>query len=344
MPYEQLATDAARALTAPWDRFHSALAEAVEEVRSYLRSHRTVETERDAVGTAALGSFAAGRIDPTRFAALVAREAPTDVDTLSRMSRAFESLSALAARSDGPLRIDVRAGGDLRSEIQRELDGVGRAFGAARVAQLSRTGRYDDLVHRPLLDGIAFRAWTAGERNLAPPLVVSVDGADLTAGDLASFLDGAMKIVLVVRGECPPAPLARLITPGTYVVQTSDPVDLTAFANARGAGAAALVPEDAARFVHDSAGGVTLSERLRIVHVPDSAPRKALGGSSVLQQTEDLRQLAVLAAAAAPPPVVESAPPPVAASAAPVAVAVESDPAGRLAAWLLQQAEIPGSA
>jgi hypothetical protein len=34
--------------------------------------------------------------------------------------------------------------------------------------------------------------------------VVEVDGGDLQAGGLAEFLDGAQKIVLVVRGPAPP--------------------------------------------------------------------------------------------------------------------------------------------
>lgn len=336
---------AARALTAPWERFHSALAEAVEEVRSYLRSHRTTSTDDDPVGRAALGTFAAGRIDPARFAALAAPEEATDVDTLSRMSRAFEALSALATRADGPLLIDLPSGGDLRAAVARELEAVGRAFGAARVAQLSRTGRYDDSVHRGLLDGVPFRTWSAGERALAPPLVVELDGGDLCAADLVAFLDGALKIALVVRGASPPAPLVRLITPGTYVVQTADAADLAGLATAAGPGVAALVPEDAARFVHDPAGGADLADRLTIVHVPDTAPAKALGRISAYQQTEDLRQLAVLAAATVtPPPVVVPAEPAATASPADASATAAADPAGRLAAWLLQQAELPGVA
>ncbi len=344
MPSDPRADAAARALAAPWERFHSALAEAVEEVRSYLRSHAAPNGRDDTGGRAALGPFADGRIDAARFAALVEREEVTDADTLARMTRAFEALSALAARADGPLRIDVPPGGDLRACVERALTEVGRALGAARVAQLSRSGRYDDAAHRDLLRGIPFVAWGVGERNLAPPLVVSIDGADLRASDLAVFLDGAMKIVLVVRGPSPPAPLARLTTPGTYVLQTSDVAELAGLAAAPGPGLAALVPEDAARFRHDPSAGITLAERLTVTHVPSATPRHALGGSSVLQQTEDLRQLAELAAAAARPTAAVCAPAETAAVASGHAEAepIASDPAGRLAAWLLQQAELPG--
>ncbi len=118
-----------------------------------------------------------------------------------------------------------------------------------------RGGRYRPAEHDSLLDAAEFRAWNKAERRFAPPLVVEVDGADLHAGALLDFADGREKIVLVVRGAMPPAPLVRCITPGTFVLQTVDgtrPRPLAAF---DGPAIAALVPEGAAVFLHDPGAG-----------------------------------------------------------------------------------------
>jgi len=144
---------------------------------------------------------------------------------------------------------------------------------------------------------------------------------------------GGQKIVLVVEGECAPAPLSRLITPTTLVIQTDADDGLEPLARWSGAAVAAWVPASAARFVHDPAGGVDPWRRLTVHYMPEP-PRHAVGGLSPGQQAEDLRQLAVLAAHApaaqlagvTPGP---AAPPP-----------PTGDPVDRLAAWLLQQANL----
>jgi hypothetical protein len=158
--------------------------------------------------------------------------------------------------------------------------------------------------------------------------VVEARGADLLAAGLAEFLDGHVKLVLVASGDTSPAPLARLIAPGTYVQQAGASPNLAGFVAWEGPGIAALVPEGCGRFVHDPKAGRTASERLRIEHLPDP-PRKGIDGISVTQQADELALLASLSQPTGIP--VRGA----AAAAQPAA-----DPAEQLSAWLLAHTDL----
>jgi hypothetical protein len=234
--------------------------------------------------------------------------------------------------------VDVDPGTDLRDAVARGLGRVGRAFGAARTVELARSGKYDEATHGGWTDNFPPQLWSRREKQLAPPIVVEVDGADLRPGGLADFLDGEQKIVLVVRGAAPPAALARLITPGLMVVQTEDPADLDAVAEVDGPAIAALVSGDACRFTHVPAvdGG---RGHLVVHHMPTEEPRRALGGLSASQQTEAMRHLATLAAGwglSAP----ETTAPSGDGATAPAPGASAAD---TLAAWILRQADIAGT-
>jgi hypothetical protein len=152
-----------------------------------------------------------------------------------------------------------------------------------------------------------------------------VNGADVRAGGLAEFLDGGVHIVLIVDGPCAPAPLARLVTPGTVVLQTTDATGVDVFSRFEGPAVMALVPPAAACFVHDPNGGRAAWQRLRIWNRPTTLPRHALGGSSAWQQAEELRQVDALAER----PSLEGAP------VEALVPAGSGDPADRLASWLL---------
>ncbi|MGD8727114.1 MAG: hypothetical protein PVH40_05685, partial [Gemmatimonadales bacterium] len=219
--------------------------------------------------------------------------------------------------------------------VARALEEIGRAFGAVRIYELTRSGSYHGNSHARSLGSFPFDKWSRGERRLAPPLVVTIDGADLRSGSLAEFLDGAQKIVLAVRGPCAPARLVRLITPGTFVIQTHDGSGLERLAAYDGPGVGALMPESTAQFAHDPSGGDTPAKRLTIVSLPEQPPRMSVGGLSGKQQAEELAQLQALAQQAAAPAAGGAAPAEaVAASAAP------ADPVDKLAAWLLTQADL----
>ncbi len=328
MPLDEGERRVFQALKDPLGRFRSALATAIEELREAHDLDEREANDGQAVREAGLGAFAAGRIDPERFGALARRDrAVLEPKALPRLDGAFHALSELAARREQLHRVNVESGKSLHHAVQRTMTEVGRAFGAARIAALARSGGYREEEHAAWLGGFPFALWNRAERRLAPPLVVEVDGADLGAECLAEFLDGTTKIVLLVRGAAPPAPLARLVSPGVFVAQVTSPDELAAFAAFAGPGIVALVPEGAARFVHDPAAGVTLGERLRIDAMPERAPDRPLGPTSVFQQTEGLRQLAALVERAAPSVVGAAGP---------------ADTAGKLAAWLLGQADLGG--
>jgi hypothetical protein len=129
----------------------------------------------------------------------------------------------------------------------------------------------------------------------APPIVAVVNGADLHAAELSELLDGTQHIVLVVEGSCPPAALVRLITPGTFVLQTTDARGLDRFRDFRGPAIAALVDDQAACFAHDPARGSALWQRLEIWQQPAPVARKRIGGLSARQQAEDVAQLLAMA-------------------------------------------------
>jgi len=92
------------------------------------------------------------------------------------------------------------------------------------------------------------------------------------------------------------------------------------------------MPDGAARFVHDPGGGPQLWQRLTVAHLP-AAPRAAVGGHSVAQQADALGQLKALATR---PPEPEATPVPAGGSAAEAA----GSPADKLAAWLIDQADL----
>ena len=162
------------------------------------------------------------RIDAAAFASLFPKARRVDSDALEALRRAVAVLRAVVARGDDLFKVVVPSGARLGIAVNAALGGVGRAFGAVMLAEVVRGGRYHAAQHDRLLDEVEFLAWNKVERRFAPPLIIEVDGADLHAGALTDFADGREKLVLVVRGPCGPAPLARCITPGTLVLQTTD--------------------------------------------------------------------------------------------------------------------------
>lgn len=342
VPAADRAVRALEALAGPKEAFRSAVADAVDTVTALLDRRSSAPEARATRAAAELGAFASGRIDAQAFAGLLATDEALDPAAAAALEAARETLREVAARGDAAFRIEVGSGADLRDAVEEAFAELGRVFVAGRaieavverrpVPPAAGPGRTDVEGRSGVLP---FRAWTAAERGLAPPLVVEVDGTDVAAGGLAEFLDGAVKIVLVIRGASPPAPLARLVSPSVAVVQASDPDGLGLLARTGGPAVAALVDEGAARFLHDPAAGPTAAERLAVEFAPEPKPRPRLGGASSFQQAEELRLLATLAS----PPAGEllEAGEPEAASPAPPAL-----PADRLAAWLLSRADLSG--
>lgn len=344
MPSDDVLDQVGAAFASATEAFRSAVIDAVEQVRAYVDAHRAPSDDPGPRLAVELGPFAAGHIDADRFAALFGERDTLDASTIWLLDRALATLVDQSDRTDSTIHTEVPPGGDVRAAVEAELASVGRAFGAARVAELVRSGRMDDVRKSDPAAAFPFERWTSAERRIAPPLVVRLAGTDLDAGSLAAFLDGNQKILLILDGPSPPAALATLITPGTFVMQSGEASDLTRMAAFDGPGIAALVPEGCATFVHDPA---STGNPLVVTHRPDAKPR-TLRRSSVFQQTEALAVLDRLTTALAPVASTAAteglaAPAPVAAAAATTgpsaaAPAAGADPADTLAAWLLSQA------
>ncbi len=334
MPSDERVELALKALAGQREAFQSALGTTVEQVQSFLNDHQGSGSENGKLDRVAaeLGPFAAGRIDTDRMTKLFGDTVSLDTLTVETIQQARATMTELAQRNHELFLIDVVPGGDLRAVVGKALEEVGRAFGAVRIFELTRSGSYHGNEHARSLGSFPFVKWSRGERRLAPPLVVAVDGVDVRPG-LSEYMDGSQKIVLIVRGECTPAPLVRLITPGTFVLQTHDGSGLDRFAAYDGPGIAALVPENAARFVHDPSSGSEIWERLSVSYVTENEPRGSVGGMSGPQQAEELRQLKSLGARPAAG-TAEAAAPASTPSPAP------SEPVDKLAAWLLNQADL----
>ncbi|MBI2218987.1 MAG: hypothetical protein HYU51_17005 [Candidatus Rokubacteria bacterium] len=330
MPSDDRTRDVLSTLRPATEAFLGSIATTADEVRRWLAAQQSNVEGRAAALRAELGPFGARHLDADRLVAIVDRMPHADPATLEAVEHAREVLGELFARGAGLFTVRLGDGEDLCDAVAAALAEVGRAFASARVAQDARAGRRPGAHGAAALERLPFARWSRSERRLAPPLVVQVDGADLRAAGLSEFLDGRQKLVLVVRGDCAPAPLVRLITPGTFVAQTGDLAALDGLVRFDGPGVAAVVPETAARFLHDPASGGASWERITIIAVPDTPPRKTIGGFSPVQQAEEL---ALLSSLAAPP---RSA----VAAAEASAQATSSDPVDRLASWLLRQADL----
>ncbi len=319
-------------LQGAWAEYRRAAALAADQVEALIRSTgRVVSTNGPSPLARELGALGPAVLDVDRLATILHRTEALPAPPVEALTAAAAVLRELAAEGD---MVDVPEGGDPAAAVAQALARLGRAFGAAHVVAVARSGRYDPVTHEPWLRSYPFRRWTRRERRLAPPLILSVAGEDLHAGGLSQYLDGRVKVVLLVRGDAaPPAPLVRAVTPGTFVAQSRDGAELEAFAAWDGPGVLAWVPAAAASFVHDPAG----AGRIRLLEVP-AEPRRGLGGRSAAQLTEELRQLEAMAASSGPA-ATATAPAPGAAVAA-AAAGAPADPADTLAAWLLRQADL----
>lgn len=320
-------TTVLNALRRPREAFDAAIVSAIDELTTFLAAQRAPADEHIARETVRLGSFATGRIDVERFTNIVGRAAAVPPTALDRIAHVVDLLSSFRGQGDRLYRVRVIAGTDLRDTVRDALAVRGRLFNAARhVEQLRAGSRVTDLE-----DVLCFSQWLKSERMLAPPLVVEIDGADLIADGLAEYLDGAVKIVLVVNGPAPVAPLAPLIAPQRFVLQCSEAESVSALAEYAGAGIAAVLPKESAQFRHDPSRGSRLQQRLHIESLPDTTTFPTVGRCNTRRQAENvawLRELAELADLAR------------AGQSAPAEPDAAAAPADQLAGWLLRNADL----
>lgn len=334
MPSDDRVERALEAVGEDRDAFRSAVAGAVDEVSSLLRGQRAPAGEDRHTVDRSLGRLAEGRIDAERFAGLLEEPGGLDPDAVELVERSRAVLAEVHRAGTDAFLIELEAGEDLRDAAESALARIGRTFGAARIVELARSDRYRSDAHGEYLESFPPDMWNGEERAVAPPLVVRLRGEDLRPSGLADFLDGSLKLVLVVEGDAPPAPLVRMITPGTLVVQATDPSGLEPLEGHDGTAVAALFPagsDDVARFVHDPSREGPLGARLSVEHLPDGADLRPVGPATRTQQAEELGQLRSLALEAGAAPASENGGPPGEEADA------EGDPADRLAGWLLRQ-------
>lgn len=276
--------------------FRGAVAAAEHEVADEVARRSGEEDIGAEQALIELGPFAVGRIDADRFARLLGvAEAPLTPEAVDVLDRADRILRELVADPVGHV-VEVERGGDLRDAVKDALARFGRAYGAARAVELARAGTFDEMEHGHLLGPLPFRLWNRTERRLAPPLIVRVRGEDCRPAGLGEFLDGSVVLVLVVQGPATPAPLSRLVTPGTFVLQTADAEELGRLAENDHPAVALLFDSDRegqAYFVHDPEAGGAPWERLSIGRMPSDADVGRGRRAPVwLEEVEHLRALA----------------------------------------------------
>jgi hypothetical protein len=332
MPSDPCVRAALDLLAAPAARFQNAVAATLEEIRGELALMQATDRDRADRLTAQLGPFAQGRLDGEWLAKVLGGSPAWTPGARKRLEAACDALEDIVLRGSDLLCVTVPSGTAASAAIAEQLSAIGCAFGAARVATAVRGRRTSvGTSDKEALTRFPFAEWTVAERRLAPPLVVMVAGRDLDASSLACLLDGALKIVLIVDGPAPTAPLVRLITPNTFVMQTHELDTIAPLADWPGTGIAALMPLTAAAFVHEPNAGAQPWQRVTVTKNPDVLGR--IAGFSAVQQQEEILQLEALATK----PAANSAAP---APSARVETQSPTDEVDRLAAWLLQQADL----
>lgn len=334
MPSDERVTLALTALRAPIAQYRFAVSSALERAAAVLAS----EAEPANAGVT-LGAFASGRIDPERFAMISAGAAPLDVVSCSVLRRAIETLEQLLASGDDAFIVSVPFGTSAAGAIGSKLARLGAAFAVASTVELVRRRTYDPNVHGLPFEEHPFEKWTTGERRQMPPLVVRLAGADLDPFQLAKYVDGFARIVLLVEQPCAPAPLARLMSPGVFVAQSDDMAIISKPENLEGPAVIGIMNGGEARFTHDPMSGSAMWQRIQVSRMPEILPRKSLGGRSAAQQREDVALLGSMAEQPVFP--INSADALVAAIGAGTG---NADPVDRLADWVLSQSMAPGPA
>lgn len=320
MPSEDRTGIAVDAIRPRVELYHSAVAATTEQIRGLLAG--AGESPEDQ--TIALGKFASGHVDVERFSSFTREAAKVEPAAALPIRAAQRALEDLLHMGDSLFVLKLDEGANLGTQVAERLATIGNAFSAAHVVEMAMRGEYREEQHGLLLGGLAYADWSQSERAMAPGLVIELNGADFTPVQVAPYLDAGMKMVFVVAGDAPAAALARLVTPGVFVQQTSEESGLEALAGWEGTAVAALLPGGAVTFVHDPSAGETTYERFTTLELPGEIRRRAIGGISAGQQTEDLHLLEALAVVPSP------------------TGAAASDPAGKLSAWLLSQTSLAG--
>jgi hypothetical protein len=315
------------AASASLSDFRSSLATAVGLLRTSL-AHVTGDTSKQQeFAEKSLGSFASGRIDAVRFEHFATNKTSVVASAGPVIERALDVMVELMDAGDSLNQVTLQEGQNLRCLLSRTLKNIGRAFGAAHAVELAKAGLYNEAEHAGLFEAYLYKNWNSAQRNLVPTIVIELANSGAQTTNLGEYIDGHFKVILVYGEDCPPAPLARLISPGVLVLQTSDCLGLDDFVSFQGPGIAAVVPQAAARFAHDPRRGSTLAARMVGIELPGAPQFHPRAGLSIGQQQQDFAQLQALASAETT--AVEHS-----------QTAISANPVDKLAAFLLGKAHL----
>lgn len=290
MQSDQRATAALNALRPQMAQYRHAVSVALDRARKILASE-------SGTGTAgsSLGEFASGRVDPQRFALISAVAVPLDVVSHAVLDRAIDALDGLLSGGDELFIVNVPAGASVAAMVGERLAKFGSAFGIAGLINLVRRRVYDPLAHGLPFEEHPFEKWTSGERRIAPPIIILTPGENIDPFELARYVDGSIRIVVIADGPCAPAPLARLISPGVIVAQCDGATIPSNIEGFSGPAVIGMLDEHSALFVHDPRLGASAWKRLSVSRLPAAKARKSIGRRSVAQQREDLALLESIA-------------------------------------------------
>ncbi len=312
-------------------QYRSAVAKTLDRARRML-----AETSGPAHVSMTLGAFAGGRIDPERFAMISAGAVPLDATEKAIATCIVKLLESILRAGDEQFIVHVPEGASVHDAVAECLATFGVAFSARALTELVRRHESGPSQYLTALESYGFARWTATERKVAPPLVVSIHGGVMDASDLAPFIDEGTRFIVVANDACPLAPLARLISPGTFVAQTDDLSLLERLPESSGPVVVALMVGKEARFVHDPRAGASTWQRLTVTRDPEGQSRKDAGSRSSWQQKDDLAHLRALAEE---PSFATSAP----ATGTSVRTSA-TEATDRLTAWLVEQSTVSGVA
>jgi hypothetical protein len=327
MPSDDRVQRALAAVAPQIAAFRSVVASTLEHARGVLSLDEGAGHAKLELG--ALGS----RIDPIRFASLTAGRGGLDRVGRERVARSVDALQTLLDMPDSGFVVHVPGGASLWRAARLALGKLGRVFGLANAIDLARRGGWVPELHNRALEEWSFDLWTQRDRKTMPPLVICTGDGDANVAGLVNLLDGNAHVVIVVDGDAAPARLVRLITPRCLVVQTKGDQWLSRFTSYTGPAIAALLEGDVATFLHDPEAGRAPWQRIVVASKPANAPRKRVGALTPAQQLDELQQLEALAER----PSLSTAP------IASLAPAGDSDPAERLASWLLNESGVSSS-
>src|SRR5450759_3845298 len=107
MPSDVRITGAVAAVAQPIAEFRSIIQGALTQAETFLIDQAADSSARASRAGAALGSCAAGRVAPARFASIFPAFPPVSPAAITALNRAIATLRAMLDRGDGAFVVDL---------------------------------------------------------------------------------------------------------------------------------------------------------------------------------------------------------------------------------------------